>query len=113
MSSVVLPITPGMNQSFTCTLPVDDKNITLDFTLTYNSPGGYWFMSVADHESGKQLIDALPLLQGEYPAANLLKQYSYLGIGSATIISLSGKDETPTFESLGKEHLVVWSDNIF
>jgi len=112
MATTILPIVPGMNQNFTCTLPVDDKNITLDFSLTYNSPGGYWFMSIADHETGKLLIDALPLLPGEYPSANLLGQYSYLDIGSAMIVSVTGDNSTPTFDSLGKEHLVAWSDNV-
>ncbi|MGG3012301.1 hypothetical protein ABEO98_22805 [Brevibacillus parabrevis] len=110
MAITYLPITPGMNQSFTCTLPVDDKNITLDFTLTYNEPAGYWFMSIRKNDTGVLLIDALPLLNGEYPSANLLKQYSYLAIGSAVIISKSGKDSTPTFDSLGREHFVAWGD---
>ncbi|MGD8188575.1 phage baseplate plug family protein [Brevibacillus ginsengisoli] len=112
MSSILLPITPEMNQSFTCTLPVDDKNISLEFSLTYNSPGGYWFMSIADHDTGTLLIDALPLLSGEYPSANLLGQYSYLGIGSAVLISKSGDNSMPTFESLGREHLIAWGDNL-
>lgn len=110
MPETILPIVPGMNQSFTCTLPVDDRNITLDFSITFNTPGQYWFMSIKDHETGDLLVDALPLLQADYPAANLLRQYSYLGIGSATIVSVSGKKE-PTFESLGNDHLVIWSDN--
>jgi len=112
MSTVVLPVTPGTNQTFTCTLPVNEKNITLDFSLTYNAPGGYWFMSITDHVTGTLLIDSLPLLPADYPAADLLKQYSYLGIGSAVIVSANGKDTVPTFESLGNEHMIVWSDNI-
>lgn len=112
MSATILPIMAGKNQKFTCTLPVDDKNITLDFSLTYNSPGGYWFMSITDHESGVLLIDSLPLLPGDYPSANILKQYSYLGIGSAVIVSADKENSTPTFESLGKDHFIVWNDNV-
>lgn len=112
MPTTILPIAPGMNQTFTCTLPVDDKNITLDFSLTYNSPGGYWFMSITNHDTGELLINSLPLLPADYPAANLLKQYSYLGIGSAAIFSVSGDNSAPTFESLGKDHIVIWSDNV-
>ncbi|USG65158.1 hypothetical protein NDK47_24045 [Brevibacillus ruminantium] len=111
MANTILPITPRMNQEFTCTLPVDSRNITLDFSLTYNSPAGYWFMSIKDHETGALLIDSLPLLPGEYPAANMLSQFSYLGIGSAVLISVSGDDSMPTFESLGREHLIAWGDN--
>ncbi|MFC8686313.1 phage baseplate plug protein [Brevibacillus porteri] len=112
MSTSILPITPSTNQTFTCTLPVDNKNITLDFSLTYNAPGGYWFMSITDHGSGELLIDALPIVTGDYPSANLLNQYSYLGIGSAILISVTGDNSMPTFESLGKDHLLVWSNNI-
>ncbi|MGG3884358.1 phage baseplate plug family protein [Brevibacillus panacihumi] len=112
MATTILPITPGMNQTFTCTLPVDNKNITLNFSLTYNTPGGYWFMSLTDHETGELLIDSLPLLPGEYPSANILRQYAYLGIGSAVIFSINGDNSAPTFDSLGKDHLLIWSDNI-
>lgn len=111
MANVILPIKPGINQDFTCTLPVGDKNITLGFSLTYNEPGGYWFMAIADHDTGEKLIDALPLLPGDYPSANLLAQHDYLNIGSAFLLSVTNDDSMPTFESLGKEHLVVWSDN--
>ncbi|WNF07273.1 phage baseplate plug family protein [Brevibacillus borstelensis] len=112
MATVILPIEPSMNQKFTCTLPVDARNITLDFSLIYNSPAGYWFMSITDHETGELLIDSLPLLPGDYPAANLLSQYKYLGIGSAALVSSVGDDSMPTFDSLGKTHQIIWSDNI-
>lgn len=69
-------------------------------------------MSITDHETGNMLIDALPLLPGEYPAANLLEAYRYLGIGSAYLVSVSQVDSIPTLESLGTEHLIVWSDNV-
>lgn len=111
MAYTILPIAPSINQNFTCTLPIGSQNVTLDFSLTYNTPGGYWFMSISDHDSGEKLIDALPLLPGDYPSANLLGQHSYLKIGSAVIISVSGNSLIPTFDSLGKDHLVVWSDN--
>ena len=112
MANVILPITPGMNQDFTCTLPVGDKNITLGFTLTFNEPGGYWFMSISDHDTGITLISALPLLPGEFPAANLLSQHDYLNIGSVFLLSVTNENSMPTLDSLGKEHIVVWSDNL-
>ncbi|MBG9773571.1 hypothetical protein ABD71_10965 [Brevibacillus laterosporus] len=67
---------------------------------------------ITDHETGKMLVDAIPLLPSEYPAANLLDSHSYLKIGKAVIVSLNGDNSMPTFDSLGKEHLVVWSDDI-
>ncbi|WPS86460.1 hypothetical protein SMD22_18380 [Brevibacillus halotolerans] len=112
MAAVILPIVPERNQYFTCTLPIGTENITLDFSLTYNTPGKYWFMSITDHETGKLLVDALPLLSGEYPAANLLESHGYLKIGSAVVVSANGDDLTPTFNSLGKDHLIIWSDTV-
>lgn len=69
-------------------------------------------MSISDHNTGKTLISSLPLLPGEFPAADLLSQHNYLNIGSAFLLSVTNDDSMPTFESLGKEHLVVWSDNL-
>ncbi|QDX92073.1 hypothetical protein EEL30_06635 [Brevibacillus laterosporus] len=70
-------------------------------------------MSITDHETGKLLVDALPLLPGEYPTANLLESHGYLKIGSAVVVSANGDNSAPTFDSLGKDHLVVWSDDVF
>ena len=40
--------------------------------------------------NGNLLVDSVPMLTGYYPAANLLCQFVYLGIGSAYIINASG-----------------------
>ena len=112
MATTILPIVPAKNQDFVCTLPVGDRNITLDFSLTYNTPGRYWFMAIADHDTGKRLIDSLPLLPGDYPAANLLAQYDYLNIGSVFLLSATNDNSMPTFDSLGKDHFIVWNDNV-
>jgi hypothetical protein len=113
MSYKIVPLIPNANQSFTCTLPVDSKNITLAFTFTYNSVGGYWFMSVADVKTNVMLLDAVPLVTGEYPAADILGQYSYLGIGSALIVPTSSlAPDTPDFTNLGTEFVLVWTDTM-
>lgn len=112
MATTVLPIMPATNQTFTCTLPIGSENITLDFSLTYNTPGGYWFMGIADHSTGNSLVDALPLVPGDYPAANLLGPHKYLNIGSVVLMSVTDDNSMPTFDSLGKDHILVWSDNV-
>ncbi|SFU71230.1 phage baseplate plug family protein [Alicyclobacillus macrosporangiidus] len=110
MASVVIPLTPGTNQSLSCTLPVDSRNITLMFQFTYNSIGGYWFMTVKD-KTGTVLLDGVPLVTGQYPAANLLRQYQYLGIGSAYVVPASSAlTGDPDFNSLGSDYVLVWSD---
>jgi hypothetical protein len=113
MSYKIVPLIPNANQSFTCTLPVDSKNITLAFTFTYNFMAEYWFMSVTDVKKNLMLLDAVPLVTGEYPAADILGQYAYLGIGSALIVPTSSLTrDTPDFSNLGTEFVLVWTDTM-
>lgn len=110
LASVVVPLTPSSNQSLSCTLPVDSGNITLKFQFTYNSIAGYWFVSVTD-KTNRLLLDSVPLVTGNYPAANLLRQYQYLGIGSAYVVpASSGLSGIPDFDSLGTNYVLIWSD---
>lgn len=110
LPSVIVPLTPGSNQTLSCTLPVDSKNITMTFQFTYNAESGYWFMSVKDN-TGALLLDAVPLLTGKHPAANILEPYQYLGIGSAYLVPTSnGLTDLPNFENLGTDFVLVWSD---
>lgn len=112
MPSAIVPITPETNQRFTITLPVGSGNITLTFQLTWNAIGGYWFLSITD-KSGNLLLDGVPVITGQYPAANVLRQYQYLGIGSAYLIPVSsGLPDGPDFSNLGKDYVLVWSDNV-
>ena len=113
MAYKIIPLTTNANQSFTCTLPVDGKNITLAFTFVYNTPGGYWYMSVTDAKTQTMLLDAVPLVTGEYPAADLLEQYEYLGIGSAAIIPTSAlATGIPDDTNLGTDYVLVWGDTV-
>ncbi|RKN74996.1 phage baseplate plug family protein [Paenibacillus ginsengarvi] len=113
MATKIIPIIPGKNQIFMCTLPVDDRNITLGFTFTWNGQGQYWFISVTDTRSKQLLIDAVPLVTGKYPAADILGQYTYLGIGSAAVVPVSVTVEgIPTIDNLGTDFVLVWTDTV-
>lgn len=113
MAYKIIPLTPNANQSLTCTLPVDGKNITLNFTFRYNAVGGYWFMSVTDARSKVMLLDAVPIVTGEFPAADLLGQYTYLGIGSAIIVPKSSLETSiPNENNLGSDYVLVWGDTL-
>ncbi len=111
LASVIVPISSGTNQTVTCTLPVDSGNVTLTFNLTWNSIGGYWFMSITG-ANNNLLLDAVPVITGAYPAANLLRQYQYLGIGSAYVVPTAntGLPDNPSFSDLGTDFVLVWSD---
>ncbi|MDU5080226.1 hypothetical protein [uncultured Tissierella sp.] len=109
-----IPLTTEPNQSFKATIPVDGKNIELKFNIRYNTIAEYWVMTVADALTDEILIDSVPLLTGQYPAANLLEQYSYLRIGSAVMVNTSTIDlsDEPNDKNLGTDYILVWGDTI-
>jgi hypothetical protein len=109
----IIPLTANPDQTLTCTLPVDNKNITLNLRFRYNTIGEYWWMSATDAITSKMLIDGVPLVTGEYPAADLLEQYAYLGIGSAVIVPVgSPLIDRPTDANLGTEFVLLWGDTV-
>lgn len=106
----IIPLTPEPDQYFNCNIPVDGKNINLFFRIRYNTVAQYWTITISN-SAGTILIDSLPLLYSEYPAANLLGQYAHLGIGSAYIIK-NGKvnSDRPDDANLGTDFLLLWGD---
>lgn len=119
MPPVVVPLTAGTNQTMSCSLPVNGANVTLTFAFTWNAPGGYWAMSITD-SNNNLLLDAVPVITGQYPAANILQQYQYLGIGSAYLVPGSSTlPDNPDFNTLGASTTstaptfsLVWTDNV-
>lgn len=105
----VIPLTTEPNQTFHCTIPIDGKNRHLSFDLRYNSIAGYWNLTIKDGVSGTLLLDAIPLMVGQYPAANLLEQYSYMKLGSAVVVRQGELPErNPDDTNLGTEYFLVW-----
>ena len=91
---------------------MDDQNKRLSVSLRYNGMGGFWWMAITDPQSGETLLDSIPLLPGIYPAANLLRQYSTLGLGGVFIIPLSDDlPETPTGGNL-EGYCLAWGDSV-
>jgi hypothetical protein len=118
LPQVLIPVTPEENQAITCTLPVNGGNVTLTLGLSFNTPGGYWWMSVAD-STGNLLLDSVPLVGGS-PPYDILAPYQYLQIGSAYVLpASSGLPDIPGFSTLGTAYttpqtpsfFLVWSDN--
>ena len=107
MTYKIIPLTTSPNQKLSITLPINGQNITLNLSVRYNTVANYWVMTVAD-KSGNVLIDSLPVITGEYPAANILGQYQYLGIGSAVVVNASNTElDIPSDKSLGVDHYLV------
>ncbi|SFE43328.1 hypothetical protein SAMN04487969_102495 [Paenibacillus algorifonticola] len=112
MATKVIPLIPSTNQTLVCTLPVDDQNITLQFSFTYNHIGKYWWFSVIEMPSKVLLLDSAPLVVGFFPAGNLLRQFSYMEIGSAFIVPANDNfiRDIPNFDNLGTDFYLMWSD---
>lgn len=110
----VVPLSTEPNQTFNCAIPIDGKNRALSFRLRYNDIAQYWNLTIIDARTKETLVDAVPLMVGEYPAANLLEQFDYMGLGSAVIVKegeLQGEAK-PNDTNLGSEYYLVWGDTV-
>lgn len=110
MSSQIIPLDNAPNQSFQATVQVDGQQITLNFKLTFNRSANYWTITILDAQ-GNLLLDSVPCITGDWPAANILGQYGYLKIGSAYIVNAGNLPiDYPDKESLGSGFVLLWSD---
>lgn len=108
-----VPLTTSPNQTFSVTIPVNGANKSLILNIRYNNIASYWTMSVIDKITGKILIDSLPLITGDYPSGDLLGQYEYLGLGSASIIKAGNvSNDYPDDTNLGTDFVLVWGDRV-
>jgi hypothetical protein len=113
MSQQVIPLTPNPNQTFTVTLNIDSSNITLTMILRYNVIAEYWVLTIINSATQAIILDSIPFVTGDYPAANILGQYTYLQIGSAYVVNT---DNSPldypddSTNSLGTDFVLIWSD---
>lgn len=107
MSYYQLPITSDPDQTFSCTIPIGNQNVTLNFRLRYNDQAGYWWLTIADKDNNV-ILDPLPLLSPASPTGNLLEQYQYLGIGSAYLVNVGSSADSPTDSNLGTDFLLIW-----
>jgi hypothetical protein len=107
----LVPVTTQPNQTQTLVLSVDGNALTLTRVLRYNAIAGYWCETIYDAR-GNLLLDSVPLLTGNDPACNILKQYSYLQIGSEFIINQSGSPipNYPNNTNLGAGFVDLWGD---
>jgi hypothetical protein len=111
MSNQIVPLTSSQAQTFSVQLTVNSQPLTLNLTLAYSPMAGYWQMAVAD-VNNNALVASVPLVTGQYPAANLLAQYQYLQIGSAYLLNTSDASvDYPGANNLTQFSL-LWSDNV-
>lgn len=113
MSYVVIPLTSEPDQSFDCVIPVDGRNIALSLRLRFNTSANYWVLTIADPKTKVVILDSIPMLTGDYPAADILGQYTYLRLGSACIVKAGNSSlDYPDDLSLGTDFVLVWGDTV-
>jgi len=111
MSDQIIPLTADPNQAMQVTVSVDGGSKTLDLFISYNEKATYWTMDITDSVTNESLLTGIPLVTGQYPSANMLGQFAYLGIGSAYVIpTASTSADWPDDTNLGTEFVLVWSD---
>jgi hypothetical protein len=111
MAFQLLPMNSRDNQTFQAVLSINGINKTLQFFVRWNEIAEYWTMRITDPATSEVLIDSMPLVTGDYPAANILGQYTYLGIGKAYLINIGNVSANPSHTDLGTNFLLVWDDN--
>lgn len=84
-----VPLDNSPNQIWNISVNVDGKSIPLTVALRYNEIAQYWVMTIYDG-NGNLLLDSIPFVTGEGVAQNLLAQFVYMKIGSATLFNVSG-----------------------
>ena len=109
MSDQIVPLTSQPNQSFTVQLTVDGASLVLNLVLRWSYMAGYWTMDIYSGQGTLQLA-ALPLITGVWPAANILAQYGYLGLGSVYLLNNGSNDDYPSNTDLGSAFYLLWGD---
>lgn len=108
--------TDSLNQRICTVVEADGRNIVLYIKLRWHKKTGKWFMSL-DDENEQTIIRNIPLICGtQFPTANLLRQFAYLGLGSCFVLPLVDNPSTehPAKGNLGgeKEFALVWGDTV-
>ena len=110
-----IPLDTTRDQEFNVMVDVGGENVSLILHLRYNTIGSFWNMDVSDGDTGKILISKVPLLPGEGLAADMLRQFSHLGIGMAMILPVTDNTSSdhPDITNLGTDFVLLWGDGGF
>lgn len=110
MAQQTIQLTNAPNQTVTVSLSVDGQPLTRTLFVHYNEVANYWSVSVFDVNNN--LLVVFPMLTGNDPACNMLRQFSFLEIGSAYVINESGSlsPNYPNNTNLGTGFQLIWGD---
>lgn len=106
----IIPLDNSPNQNLQVSLNVDGNVLQLQLSITFSEMAQYWIMAIRDSQ-GNLLLDSIPMLTGDWPAANILGQYGYLAIGSAYLLNAGQvSQDYPDSTTLGNAFFLLWSD---
>lgn len=109
---IQLPINNQPNQSFKCTIPIVDTNITLSFYVYWNRIAEYWQMNITNVITGEMLIEGLALVTGQNPVQNLLRQWAYFNISNLYLFPIvsSGAPDWPAVGDWISDFAATWGN---
>lgn len=110
MALYQIPVTNEPDQKFNITMPINGVNTLYKVRLRYNRIANYWVLTLAD-KSGNIILDGIPLVAGDPPAANIFGQFAYLGIGGMAVVKQGQPSvDSPDDTTLGTQFILVWGD---
>lgn len=111
MAAQILRLTSNGNQSFEAVVSVDGSVQTFFCNLRYNEIADYWVLTIKNSQN-VVLLDSVPFITGNIPSGNLLHQFSYLKIGSISILNVAGvaTPDFPNGSDLGTDFQLLWHD---
>lgn len=107
-----VPLTNSPNQTFQCTIPVNQTNIDFNFNIWYNEKAKYWCLSLSNYKTGEVYFSNLPLLSSRKSYSNVINQLSYIGIGMLIMLPVSEDEKSMADDTdLGTKYIMIWGDN--
>jgi hypothetical protein len=100
---LVLPISQNSAWfEFSCEL----EDVRFNFTFRWNDRDDCWYFDIGDAQesslaTGLKAVTRWPLLEA-------LRSLPGLPKGELLVVDTAGKDEEPTFDSLGRRHLMFY-----
>ena len=105
-----IPLDSDVDQEFDVTVEVGEENVDMTLHLRYNTEGDFWKMDISDGNTGDMLVSNVPLLTGYSFSADMLRQFGYVGIGSAMVVKMTdtADGDFPNIDNLGTDYVLVW-----
>lgn len=107
-----IPLTNSPNQTFQCTVPVNQVNINFNFNLWYNEQAEYWLLTLSNYTTGEVYFANLPLVSSKGNFGNMIHQLSYKNIGMCFMLPTTEDLKcAANNDNLGQTYIMIWGDN--